>query len=171
MHVLYLIFNEGYTASSGAALQRMDLSNEALRLGRLLHQLVPDEGEVSGLLALMLLVDARRSARTSADGSLVPLAEQQRSLWNTAQINEGVALLTRTLGTAPAAMLFNEMTTKIALGAVVTRAPALTDFDADPLELIATGDWVTVDADRGVVEVRKARRASTASTSTGDDRR
>ena len=66
--------------------------------------------------------------------------------------------LTRTMGTAPAALLFNEMTTKIALGAVVTRAPALTDFDADPLALIETGDWVTVDADRGVIEVRKARR-------------
>jgi uncharacterized protein len=79
--------------------------------------------------------------------------------------------LARTMGTAPAALLFNEMTTKIALGAVVTRAPALTDFDADPLELIETGDWVTVDADRGVVEVRKARRAETASVSLGDDHR
>ena len=67
--------------------------------------------------------------------------------------------LTRTLGVAPAAMLFNEMTTKIALGAVVTRAPALTDFDRDPLACIATGDWVVVDADRGVVEVRKRRGA------------
>jgi predicted aconitase with swiveling domain len=75
--------------------------------------------------------------------------------------------LARTMGTAPAALLFNEMTTKIALGAVVTRAPALTDFDADPLELIETGDWVTVDADRGVVEVRKAaHRPHTP----GDDR-
>ena len=78
--------------------------------------------------------------------------------------------LTRTMGTAPAALLFNEMTTKIALGAVVTRAPALTDFDADPLECIETGDWVTVDADRGVVEVRKPRRPNAAATHTGDDR-
>lgn len=66
--------------------------------------------------------------------------------------------LTRTMGTAPAAMLFNEMTTKIALGAVVTRAPAMTDFDRDPLALIDTGDWVAVDADRGVVEIRKKQR-------------
>lgn len=66
--------------------------------------------------------------------------------------------MTRTMGTTPAAMLFNEMTTKIALGAVVTRAPAMTDFDQDPLALIETGDWVTVDADRGVVEIRKQHR-------------
>jgi len=76
------------------------------------------------------------------------------------------------MGTAPAALLFNEMTTKIALGAVVTRAPALTDFDADPLELIETGDWVTVDADRGVVEVRKRGAEGAASThAAGDDHR
>ena len=80
--------------------------------------------------------------------------------------------MTRTMGTAPAALLFNEMTTKIALGAVVTRAPALTDFDADPLELIETGDWVTVDADRGVVEVRKRGAEGAASThAAGDDHR
>lgn len=70
--------------------------------------------------------------------------------------------MTRTMGTAPAAMLFNEMTTKIALGAVVTRAPAMTDFDQDPLALIETGDWVIVDAERGIVEIRKAPRAVTA---------
>lgn len=70
--------------------------------------------------------------------------------------------LTRTMGTAPAAMLFNEMTTKIALGAVVTRAPAMTDFDQDPLAVVETGDWVVVDADRGVVEIRKASRPSAA---------
>jgi RNA polymerase sigma factor (sigma-70 family) len=101
MHVLYLIFNEGYTASSGPALQRADLTNEAIRLTRLLHQLMPAEGEVAGLLALMLLTDARRAARTNSDGSLVPLAEQQRGLWNTTQIEEGVALLTNTLGKGP----------------------------------------------------------------------
>jgi RNA polymerase sigma factor (sigma-70 family) len=99
MHVLYLIFNEGYTTSSGPALHRADLTTEAIRLARMLHQLLPGEGEVAGLLALMLLTDARRAARTNADGSLVPLAEQRRELWNTAQIEEGVALLSRTLGT------------------------------------------------------------------------
>ena len=101
LQVLYLVFNEGYTTSSGPALHRADLTTEAIRLARMLHQLMPGEGEVAGLLALMLLTEARRAARTSADGSLVPLAEQRRDLWNTAQIEEGVALVTRTLGTAP----------------------------------------------------------------------
>jgi RNA polymerase sigma factor (sigma-70 family) len=98
LQVLYLIFNEGYTTSSGPEGLRADLTTEAIRLARMLLQLVPDEGEVAGLLALMLLTDARRGARTLEDGSLVPLAEQSRDLWNRSQIDEGVALLTRTLG-------------------------------------------------------------------------
>jgi RNA polymerase sigma factor (sigma-70 family) len=101
LHVLYLIFNEGYTSSEGQALQRADLTSEAIRLTRMLLQLVPEEGEVAGLLALMLLTDARRAARTGPDGSIVPLAEQDRALWNRDQIAEGVALLTRTLGKTP----------------------------------------------------------------------
>jgi RNA polymerase sigma factor (sigma-70 family) len=101
LHVLYLVFNEGYTTSSGPALRRADLTTEAIRLARMLHQLMPGEGEVAGLLALTLLTDARRAARTNPDGSLVPLAEQRRELWDAAQIEEGVALLTRTLGTVP----------------------------------------------------------------------
>jgi predicted RNA polymerase sigma factor len=101
LHVLYLVFNEGYTASSGPALHRVDLSAEAIRLVRLLYRLVPGEGEVAGLLALMLLTDARRAARTDADGSIVPLEEQRRELWDAAAIAEGVALVTRTLGTVP----------------------------------------------------------------------
>ncbi|MDQ3055182.1 MAG: sigma-70 family RNA polymerase sigma factor [Actinomycetota bacterium] len=100
LHVLYLVFNEGYSASSGPALQRGDLSTEAVRLARLLHQLVPQEAEAAGLLALLLLTDARRAARTHADGSLVPLADQRRELWNKPQIDEGTALITRILGTA-----------------------------------------------------------------------
>ena len=99
-HVLYLIFNEGYTASSGAALQRVQLSAEAIRLTRQLHALRPDDGEVTGLLALMLLTDARRPARTGSDGALIPLAEQDRSKWDRAAINEGIALVTRALATA-----------------------------------------------------------------------
>jgi RNA polymerase sigma factor (sigma-70 family) len=98
LQVLYLIFNEGYTTSSGPALQRADLTAEAIRLTRLLHRLLPDEAEVAGLLALMLLTDARRAARTDPDGRLVPLADQQRNLWDTAAIVEGQAILTRTLG-------------------------------------------------------------------------
>ncbi|MBA3292851.1 MAG: sigma-70 family RNA polymerase sigma factor [Geodermatophilaceae bacterium] len=100
LHVLYLVFNEGYTASSGPALQRGDLSTEAVRLARLLHRLVPQEAEAAGLLALLLLTDARRAARTHADGCLVPLADQRRELWNKPQIDEGTALITRILGTA-----------------------------------------------------------------------
>jgi predicted RNA polymerase sigma factor len=97
MHVLYLIFNEGYAASSGAALQRTDLSTEALRLARMLHFAVPDHAEVSGLLALMLLTDARREARTGPAGELIALDEQKRDLWNKEAIAEGVALLTAVL--------------------------------------------------------------------------
>jgi predicted RNA polymerase sigma factor len=101
LQVLYLVFNEGYTTSAGPDLHRADLTAEAIRLTRLLHRLLPGEGEVAGLLALMVLTDARRAARTDPDGSIVPLAEQRRELWDAAAIAEGVALLTRTLGTVP----------------------------------------------------------------------
>jgi RNA polymerase sigma factor (sigma-70 family) len=97
LHVLYLIFNEGYATSSGSSLQRADLANEAIRLTREVHRLLPDAGEVAGLLALLLLTDARRRARTGPDGELIPLAEQDRSLWDQAAIAEGVALISRTL--------------------------------------------------------------------------
>jgi RNA polymerase sigma factor (sigma-70 family) len=97
MHVLYLIFNEGYTASSGATLHRAELTTEAIRLARAVHRLLPDDGEVAGLLALMLLTDARRAARADDDGSLVPLADQDRSRWNTDAIVEGEALVTDAL--------------------------------------------------------------------------
>jgi RNA polymerase sigma factor (sigma-70 family) len=99
--VLYLIFNEGYTASSGARLHRVELTAEAIRLTRQLRALLPDDGEVAGLLALMLLTDARRPARARADGALVPLAEQDRSRWDAAAIAEGVELITATLARAP----------------------------------------------------------------------
>jgi len=100
LHVLYLVFNEGYTATSGPDLQRADLTSEAIRLVRDLHRMLPDDGEVTGLLALMLLTDARRAARTRSDGRLVPLAEQDRSRWDAAAIAEGVALITDTLSRA-----------------------------------------------------------------------
>jgi RNA polymerase sigma factor (sigma-70 family) len=93
LHVLYLIFNEGYTSSSGADLYRVELSREAIRLTRALHALLPEDSEVTGLLALMLLTDARRPARTGPDGQLVPLAEQDRSVWDRALITEGQALV------------------------------------------------------------------------------
>jgi RNA polymerase sigma-70 factor (ECF subfamily) len=95
--VVYLIFNEGYTASSGEALARTDLCAEAIRLGRLLAQLMPDEPEVLGLLALMLLTESRRAARTSPDGALVLLAEQDRSHWDHALVAEGQALVRQCL--------------------------------------------------------------------------
>jgi RNA polymerase sigma factor (sigma-70 family) len=97
LHVLYLIFNEGYVSTSGPDLQRSELSAEAIRLTRMAHRLLPDDGEVTGLLALMLLTDARRPARTGPDGALIPMAEQDRSLWNADQIAEGVALISEAL--------------------------------------------------------------------------
>jgi RNA polymerase sigma factor (sigma-70 family) len=97
LHVLYLIFTEGYAATSGGSLYRAELSAEAIRLTRIVHHLLPDDGEVAGLLALMLLTDARRPARTTANGELVPLAEQDRTLWDGDKIDEGVALITEAL--------------------------------------------------------------------------
>ncbi|MEU9911386.1 sigma-70 family RNA polymerase sigma factor [Streptomyces sp. NPDC051001] len=102
LHTLYLIFNEGYTATSGPALQRRDLAGEAIRLTRTVHRLLPGTGEVTGLLALMLLTDARREARTGPHGDLVPLDEQDRDRWDKAAIEEGVALITHALSSGPA---------------------------------------------------------------------
>jgi RNA polymerase sigma factor (sigma-70 family) len=100
LRVLYLIFNEGYTASSGSALHRIELTSDAIRLTRQLHDRLPEDGEVTGLLALMLLTDARRPARTRPDGALVPLAEQDRGRWDAKAIAEGVALITSSLANA-----------------------------------------------------------------------
>lgn len=97
LHVLYLIFNEGYAATSGPLLQRVELSAEAIRLTRMVHRLLPDDSEVTGLLALMLLTDARRPARTGPDGALVPMAEQDRRLWDADFITEGIALVSDAL--------------------------------------------------------------------------
>jgi RNA polymerase sigma factor (sigma-70 family) len=99
LHVLYVIFNEGYTATGGPDLQRTELAREAIRLARAVHALRPRDGEVAGLLALMLLTDARRRARTTPDGGLVPLADQDRTLWDRAAIEEGIALVTDALAT------------------------------------------------------------------------
>ncbi len=99
--MLYLIFNEGYITSTGPSLLRGDLTAEAIRLTRILHQLLPDDGEVTGLLALMLLTDARRPARTRPDGSLVPLAEQDRARWDHGSIREGISLISDELSRTP----------------------------------------------------------------------
>src|SRR5260221_12911478 len=97
LHVLYLLFNEGYTSSSGPDLARTDLSGEAIRLARGVYAAAPEDPEIAGLLALMLLTDARRPARSGADGELIPLAEQDRTLWDRQQIIEGIGLITEAL--------------------------------------------------------------------------
>jgi RNA polymerase sigma factor (sigma-70 family) len=101
LHVLYLVFNEGYLATSGADVHRAELTGEAVRLARQVRRLLPDDGEVAGLLAMMLLTEARRAARTRDDGSVVPLAEQDRGRWDRAAISEGTALLTDVLNRTP----------------------------------------------------------------------
>ena len=101
LHVLYLIFNEGYASTAGPNLVRTDLSAEAMRLARIVHTLLPDDSEVAGLLALMLLTDARRPARTRPDGGLIPMAEQDRRLWIADEIGEGVGLITDALPRGP----------------------------------------------------------------------
>jgi predicted RNA polymerase sigma factor len=100
LHVLYLIFSEGYASSGGESLQRVDLSQEAIRLTRGVRALMPQDGEVAGLLALMLLTDARRDARTGVNGELIPLDEQDRSLWKQSLIAEGVSIVSRAISTA-----------------------------------------------------------------------
>jgi len=102
LHVLYLVFTEGYASTSGPSLHRTELAAEAIRLARLVHRLLPEDSEVSGLLALMLLTDARRPARTGPGGELILMAEQDRNLWNSAQIAEGVDLITTALARGPA---------------------------------------------------------------------
>ena len=125
LHVLYLIFNEGYTASSGADLLRGELTAEAIRLTRALRGLLPDDGEVAGLLALMLLTDAHRAARTGPGGSLIPLAEQDRGLWNRTAIDEGVALITEALTWSPP----GPYQLQAAIAAVHGEAPRAEDTD------------------------------------------
>jgi RNA polymerase sigma factor (sigma-70 family) len=147
-HVLYLIFNEGYTASSGASLQRGDLADEAIRLCRLLARLVPDDDEVAGLLALMLLTDARRAARTGPGGSLIALAEQDRSLWDAEAIAEGVAVVSRVLTRGA----LGPYQLQAAIAAVHAEAPSADETDWPQilglyglLDRIAPGPTVTLN--------------------------
>jgi RNA polymerase sigma-70 factor, ECF subfamily len=124
LHVIYLVFNEGYSASSGASLTRHDLSGEAIRLGRLLVEMLP-EPEAIGLLALMLLHESRRAARSSPDGELILLDDQHRSLWNREQIDEGSTLVTRALGSRR----FGRFTLQAAIAAVHADAARAADTD------------------------------------------
>jgi RNA polymerase sigma factor (sigma-70 family) len=160
LHVLYLIFNEGYLTSAGPALNRADLTREAIRLTRMLHALVPAEGEVAGLLALMLLTDARRAARTRDDGTLVPLDEQPRDLWDRAQIDEGIALLTRTLGAASV----GPYQMQAAIAAVHDEAPSAAETDwpqilalYEVLERVSPGPVVTLNRAVAVAMVHGPR--------------
>jgi RNA polymerase sigma factor (sigma-70 family) len=125
LHVLYLIFNEGYTATSGPQLQRAELTREAIRLTRAVLELLPADGEVAGLLALMLLTDARRPARSRPDGALIPLAEQDRRRWNAAAIEEGVRLVTQALSQSP----LGPYQLQAAIAAVHAEAPRPEDTD------------------------------------------
>ena len=157
LHVVYLVFNEGYTATSGAQLVRAELTAEAIRLARELHRLVPGDGEVAGLLALLLLTDARRQARTAPDGSLVPLSEQDRTLWNTNAIAEGVALVTDTLSRGP----IGPYQLQAAIAAVHDEAPTaeVTDWPQilalyTVLERVAPNPTVTLNRAVAVAKVQ-----------------
>jgi RNA polymerase sigma factor (sigma-70 family) len=148
LHVLYLIFNEGYTASSGPDLRRSELTGEAIRLTRAVHRLLPDDTEVTGLLALMLLTDARRSARTGPDGGLVPLAEQDRSRWNKEAIREGIALVSKALPAGPV----GPYQLQAAIAAVHDEAPSADETDwaqivglYELLERVAPNPMVTLN--------------------------
>jgi len=125
LHVLYLIFNEGYASSTGRDLHRAELSQEAIRITRMLQRLLPDDGEVAGLLALMLLIDGRRPARTDAAGELVPLAEQDRTLWDRALVTEGLALLDDAIGRGAV----GEYQLQAAIAALHDRAPRAEETD------------------------------------------
>ena len=131
LHVLYLIFNEGYAASAGPRLHRVELSAEAIRLARLAHRMLPGDGEAAGLLALMLLTDARRPARADAGGDLVPLDEQDRTLWDRDLIAEGTALIDAAIGRGAV----GEYQLQAAIAALHDRAPSA-----------AETDWAQIDA-------------------------
>jgi RNA polymerase sigma factor (sigma-70 family) len=173
LQVLYLVFNEGYTTSAGDELQRTDLTAEAIRLARMLHAQLPDDGEATGLLALMLLTDARRDERTRADGALVPLDEQDRSRWNHALIAEGVALLSSVLGQAP----LGPYQLQAAIAAVHDEAPGAVDTDwqeilalYELLDRVAPNPMATLNRVVAVAEVHgpDAGLALLASLATDD---
>jgi RNA polymerase sigma factor (sigma-70 family) len=174
LHVLYLIFNEGYTATSGPDLQRGELTREAIRLTREVRRLLPDDGEVAGVLALMLLTDARRAARTRPDGALVPLAEQDRALWDRDLIREGVDLVTDALARAP----IGPYQLQAAIAAIHAEAPRAQDTDwpqilalYDVLERFSPNPMVTLNRAVAVAMVRGPRAGLDVLETLDDDDR
>ena len=149
LRVIYLVFNEGYSASSGTSLTRHDVSGEAIRLGRLLMELLP-EPEVAGLLALMLLQESRRAARSSVEGELILLGDQDRSLWNREQIAEGVALVERALSSRQA----GPYALQAAIAAVHAEAPSA--GDTDWAQIVALYDVLLQATPSPVVELNRA---------------
>jgi RNA polymerase sigma-70 factor (ECF subfamily) len=149
LQVIYLVFNEGYSATAGEALMRTQLTGEAIRLGRLLVELLPDP-EAQGLLALMLLHDSRRNARTNAEGDLVLLEDQDRSLWNREQIAEGIALITQALGPRR----FGPYSVQAAIAAVHAEAPSAAETDW--AEIIGLYDLLLQINSSPVVELNRA---------------
>ena len=149
LHVIYLVFNEGYSASSGAALTRADLSSEAIRLGRLLLELLP-EPEVMGLLALMLLHESRRQARTSATGEIILLEHQDRSRWNRNLIEEGIAFIERAL----TSRRFGPYTVQAAIAAVHTEAP--NTAETDWAQIVALYDLLMRAEPSPIIELNRA---------------
>ena len=150
LHVLYLLFNEGYTTSAGPALHRADLTSEAIRLARLLRRLLPEHGEIAGLLALMLLTDARRAARTTPDGALVPLAEQDHALWDRTQIEEGVGIIGDTLGRAA----IGAYQLQAAIAAIHDEAPS--DDETDWPQILALYDLLERISPNPIIRLNRA---------------
>src|SRR5262249_39013890 len=157
LQVIYLVFNEGYSASSGASLTRADLSGEAIRLGRLLVELLP-EPEVMGLLALMLLHESRRSARTTPTGELILLDEQDRSLWNRDQIEEGRGLVARAFSSGQ----IGPYTVQAAISAVHSAAPSTQATNWN--EIVSLYDLLTRATPSPVVELNRAVAVSMRDT-------
>lgn len=154
LHVLYLMFNEGYTTTSGPHLHRTDLSGEAIRLARMLHELLPEEPEVAGLLALMLLTDARRAARTGPHGELIPLDEQDRTLWDRALIEEGTALVEAALARGAA----GPYQVQAAIAALHDEAPSTDETDWP--QILALYDLLRRMSDNPMVELNRAIAAA-----------
>ena len=150
LHVVYLIFSEGYVTSGGPALQRGDLANEAIRLGRMVYRTLPDDGEVAGLLALMLLTDARRRARSGLDGELIPLDRQDRTLWDRGSIEEGTTLVTRALSRGA----IGQYQIQAAIAALHDEAP--TAGDTDWAQILALYGLLLRMSDNPVVRLNHA---------------